>query len=137
MIQYRSNGIETEPADFSSMANLLAAIDGLTKGIKPDIAVPKQDGFDLNRYESHIQAHIGGIAVNLRDMPPLHENKRKDLIWRFIAVIFLAHAGIVDVEQDGLDIMVKKNETYGKRQGVHGEIEDADGFEGSVGRIET
>lgn len=136
-IQYRSNEIETEPANFSSMADLLIAIDGLTKGITPEIVIPQKDEFDLNRYESHIQAHIGGVAVNLRDMPPLHENKRKDLIWRFIAVIFLAHAGIVDIEQDGLDIMVMKNETYGKRQRVHGEIEEADGFEGSVGRIET
>ena len=91
IIQYRSNGIETEPAELSGMADLLIAIDGLTKGVKPNISLPEEDGFDLNRYERHIQAQIGAFEINLRDMPPLHENKRKDLIWRFIAVIFLAH----------------------------------------------
>lgn len=137
IIQYRSNGIETEPADFSGMADLLAAIDGLTKGVKPDISVLKEDGFDLNRYERHIQAQIGDFEINLRDIPPLNENERKDLIWRFIAVIFLAHAGMVDIRQDGLDIMVTKNETYGKGQNIPGEIEEPDRFERPFGRIET
>jgi len=119
------------------MADVFAAIDSLTKGIKPQIAIPKDKTFDLNRYERHIEANIGAFSVNLRDIPPLHEDKRKDLIWRFIAVIFLAHAGIVEIQQNGLDIMVMKNETYGKRQGVSGEFEDPDRFEGSVGKIET
>lgn len=135
--EFRSEIIETGPADFSSLTDVFAAIDSLTKGIKPQIAIPKDKAFDLNRYEKHIEAHIGTVAVNLRDIPPLHEDKRKDLIWRFIAVVFLAHAGIVEIKQDGLDIMVRKNETYRKRQGVPGEFEDANRFEGSFSRIET
>ena len=137
VIQCRSNGIQAGPVDSSSIADLLAAIDGLTKGIEPEFKIPEQDRFNLNLYERHIQAHIGDFAVNLKDMPSIHENKRKDLIWRFIAVIFLAHAGIVEIEQDGLDIMVMKNETYGKRQGVSGEFEETGEFKRSVGRIET
>ena len=42
------------------------------------------------------------------------ENTRKDLIWRFIAVIFLAHIGVVDIWQEGQDIMVVKHEVNGK-----------------------
>ena len=127
-IQYRSNGIQTEPAQFSGMADLLAAIDGLTKGIMPDISLPTEDGFDLNRYERHIQAHIGDFEIDLHDIPPLIENARKDLIWRFIAVIFLAHEGVVKIAQDGLDIMVTKNETYRKGQDFFNETAEANGF---------
>jgi len=68
------------------------------------------DGFDLKRYERYIQAHIQDFSISLRDIPPLNENIRKDLIWRFIAVIFLAHAGIVDVRQRQEDILVIKRE---------------------------
>ena len=75
--------------------------------------------------------------MSLRDIPPLSENLRKDLIWRFIAVIFLAHAGIVDIWQDGQDIMVIKHETNRKRQDISGEFEEPDGIEGSMGGIEA
>ena len=137
VLQYRSGGIQTEPVDHAGMADLLAAIDGLTKGVKPAIPLPTEDGFDLRRYQRHIQAHIDDFEINLRDIPPLIENARKDLIWRFIAVIFLAHAGAVDIRQDGLDIKVTKNETDGKGQDFSGEFEEPDGFKRPVGRIET
>jgi hypothetical protein len=67
----------------------------------------------------------------------LNENLRKDLIWWFIAVVFLAHVGIVDVWQEGQDIMVTKHGTNRKRQDVLGELEEADGIQGSMGGIEA
>jgi len=73
-------------------------------------AVESRDEFDLKCYETHLKAHIQEFPVNLRDIPPLSENLRKDLIWRFIAVIFLAHTGIVDIWQERQDIMVIKHE---------------------------
>ena len=133
VMQYRSEGIQTDPAEISGMGDLLAAIDNLTKGVRPNIPLPTEDGFDLNRYQRHIQTHIDEFETNLRDIPPLIKNTRKDLIWRFIAVIFLANTGIVEIEQDGLDIMVSKNETYGKGQDFFNEIEKPDGFEGFAG----
>ena len=75
---------------------------------------------------------------SLVEIPPLgRESGRKDLIWRFIAVIFLAHAGIVDVMQDGQEILVMKHETNRERQDVFGEAEEPDGIEGPMGRIEA
>ena len=130
VMQYRSGGIQTEPAEMSGMADLLAAIDGLSKGIKPNIPLPNEEGFDLNRYQRHIQVHIDDFETNLRDIPPLIENARKDLIWRFIAVIFLAHAGVVKIRQDGLDIMVTQNETDRKGQDFFDETAESDRFEG-------
>jgi len=73
----------------------------------------------------------------LTDIPPLSENLRKDLIWRFIAVIFLDHAGIVDVIQEGQKIKVMQHETNREGQDIFGESEETDGIEGSVGRAEA
>jgi len=137
ILQDRSGSIQTEPVDRSGIADLLAAIDGLTQGIKPTLPLPVEEGFDLRRYQSHIQAHIDDFEVNLREIPAIIENPRKDLIWRFIAVIFLAHAGMVNLRQEGLEIWVTKNETNGKGQEFSDGIEEPDGFKRSVGRIET
>ena len=61
-----------------------------------------RDPFDLTRYQAHVQAHIRPIA-NLEQIPPLSEDRRKDRVWRFIAIIFLAHAGLIDIWQNGQD----------------------------------
>ena len=42
------------------------------------------------------------------------ENNRKDLIWRFVAVIFFAHNRIVDIWNRGQHILVMKHEANGK-----------------------
>jgi len=79
------------------------------------------------------RAHIERFPVSLDDLPPLIENRRLDRIWRFIAIIFLAHAGLAEVWQDGKDIMVMQREIDREGQDVSGELEEADGVEGFVG----
>ena len=91
----------------------------------------------MKRYQSHIQAHIGDYPINLLDIPPLSENARKDVIWRFIAVIFLAHTGTGDIWQEDKDIMVIKHETDTEGQGVFGEFEGTDRIERPMGGIEA
>jgi len=49
----------------------------------------------------------------------------------------MAHSGIIDIWQDGQDIMVIKHETNREGCGVFGEFEEADGIEGSLGGIEA
>ena len=49
----------------------------------------------------------------------------------------MAHAGIIDIWQDGQDIMAIKHETNRKGQDVPGELEEADGIERPVGRVEA
>ena len=98
-------------ADLSSVPGLVDALNALTAGIDESLTIECCDKFDLKRYESHIQAHIQDFPVSLTEIPPLSENPRKDLIWRFIAVLFLAHAGTVELWQEGQAIMVKKHET--------------------------
>jgi len=94
-------------------------------------------GFDLKRYQSHVEAHIRDLPVGLDEIPSLTEDARRDLIWRFVAIIFMAHAGLVDVWQEGSTIWVMRHEADRERQDVPGDLEDADGVEGPLGRAEA
>ncbi|MBL1217339.1 MAG: hypothetical protein D8M59_07565 [Planctomycetes bacterium] len=57
--------------------------------------------FDLSRYQSHIQAQLDQFEVSFDEIPVLEQNARLDRIWRFIAIIFMAHARLIDIQQDG------------------------------------
>jgi len=116
----RSTAIEAAPMDFEAVPGLIDALDGLTaKGNAYSIPGVRQ-GFDLNRYQRHIQAQLEDFEVCFDDIPPLEENPRKDRIWRFIAMIFMAHAGLLEIDQEGRDIMVSQVEVNGKRCGIPG-----------------
>ena len=133
----RSADLPLGAVDLTTVPGLLDALNSLTSGLDMAFTVESRDEFDLNRYETHIEAHIQDFPLNLSEIPPLSKNLRKDLIWRFIAVIFLAHTGIVDVVQNRQDILVIKHETNRERQDVFGELEEVDGVEGSLGGIEA
>jgi hypothetical protein len=138
LAESRSADLPLSVADLNAVPGLIVTLNGLTEELKTDVAVELQDEFDLNRYQEHIQAYIKDFPVSLDEIPPLSkESTRKDRIWRFIALIFLAHYGVVDLLQDGQAIMVIKHEANRKGQDVFGEPEEADGIEGSVGRVEA
>jgi len=137
LAESRSADLPLGAVDLTAVPGLLDALNSLTVGYDESYAIESRDEFDLKRYEKHIKAHVQGFSVSLRDIPPLSENLRKDLIWRFIAVIFLAHTGIVDIQQQGQNIMVSKHEINRERQDVFGEFEEADGFKRSLGRVEA
>lgn len=137
LAESRSEVIQPPVADLDSIPGLLQALNALTLGLDENVALPQASGFNLKRYQSHIQAHLQPFPITLCEIPPLSENARKDKIWRFVAIIFLAHTGIVDICQDGQDIMVRKNETDTEGSGIPGDVEAVDGFEGAIGRIEA
>ena len=137
LAESRSTDLSLGAVDLTAVPGLLDALNSLTSDIDPSFAVESRGEFDLKRYETHIEAHIQDFPVSLSEIPPLSENLKKDLIWRFIAVIFLAHYGIIDIWQERQDILVKKHETNRKGQDIFGEFEEADGVEGSVGRVEA
>ena len=60
----------------------------------------------------------------------------KCLIWRFIAVIFLEHARSVTIRQQDQTIWVMKCDDR-ERQDIPGEVEEANGLEGPVRRVQT
>jgi len=138
LAECRSDDLPLGAVDLAGVPGLVDALNSLTAGLDTAFAIEPRDEFDLKRYEKHIQAHIQDFPLSLEEIPPLsRESARKDLIWRFIAVIFLAHACVVDIWQEREDIMVIKHETNRKRCDVLREPEEADGIQGSMGGIET
>ena len=136
LAESRSKALPLQAVDFNTVPGLIDALNGLTAELDTNFVVSSREEFDLKRYESHIQAHIQDFAINLLDIPPLSENPRKDLIWRFISVIFLAHTGIVDIWQEDSNIMVIKHVDL-ERRDIFDEIEGVDGFEEPLGGIEA
>ena len=136
LAENRSMPVGLDAADLDSVPGLTAALDGLTSGmnIAEHALLPK---FDLQRYEQHVRAHVNGEPLCFDAIPPLVNDRRRDRIWRFIALIFLAHARLVEVWQEGNAIWVIKCETDSERQDLSGGTEATDGCEGPVGRIEA
>jgi hypothetical protein len=138
LAECRSKTLPLHPADLNAVPGLLDALNSLTEDLAESFEIESRNEFNLKHYEEHIQAHIQEIPISLDEIPPLSkESARKDRIWRFITVIFLAHAGIIDVWQEGQEIIVMKHEANREGQGVFGELEESDGIEGSVGRVEA
>jgi hypothetical protein len=137
LAESRSGIVELPPADLDGAPDLLAALNGLAVGGDALTAYVPCCEFDLKRYQRHVQAHIRPIPMSLEEIPPLGEDGRIDRVWRFIAIIFLAHAGLLDVWQNGRAVMVRKREADAEGQGVPGDVEEPDGVEGLVGRVQV
>jgi hypothetical protein len=137
LAECRSSELPLEGIQLDTVPGLVEVLNSLTQGIDEAIKIELRDAFDLERYEMHVRNHLRDFPLSLGQIPPLIENVRKDLIWRFIAAIFLAHAGVVDIWQDGQYVMVMKHEANGKGQDVPGELEETDGIKRPVGGIEA
>jgi len=132
----RSEPLSLDAADLSSVPGLIGALNSLTKDLETTIPLKLRNQFDLSRYQNHVRSHLGAQPKDLRAIPPLTENLRLDLIWKFIAAIFLDHAGLVSVNQQDQTIWVMRFDDR-QRQDISGNTEEADGFEGPAGRIQA
>ncbi|MBL7223552.1 MAG: hypothetical protein ISS72_06855 [Candidatus Brocadiae bacterium] len=137
LAECRSRDLSVPAAELSSIPGLVEALDGLVGGAVPVEEWQPAQSFNLRRYQSHMEAHIRDFPLSLGELPALVADARKDLIWRFIAVIFMAHAGLLDVWQEGSTIWVMKHETNGEGQDILGDTEAVDGVERLVGRAEA
>ncbi len=129
----RSAALLSDPLDLAAAPGLAEALNSLTAGCEAPPGWQPRSSFDLARYQSHIQAHVGANALSLDEIPPLGEDARLDRIWRFIAIIYLAHAGLVQLWQEGQSVMVIQHEADREGRNVFGETESPDGVEGLVG----
>ena len=129
LAESRSQNICHGALNLDSVPGLLAALNGLTAGIDEKVLIELRGKFDLYRYQQHIRKFLEDEPVDLRGIPAIIENARLDLIWRFIAVIFMGHENLVDIEQQDQTIWVSR---HVDRQGqdIFGETQKADGFEG-------
>jgi hypothetical protein len=133
LAESRSGDLPLDQANLDCVPGLIEALNVLTADTDVIVAVEARDEFHLKAYEDHIRNHVHDVPASFTEIPPMSEYPKKDLIWRFIALIFLAHAGVLDVWQEGRDIMVKKHEANREGQGISGESEGTDRFEGLVG----
>jgi chromatin segregation and condensation protein Rec8/ScpA/Scc1 (kleisin family) len=129
----RSPAIAAGPLDLANHPGLLDALDALVDGSPVALQIEPRSRFDLKAYQAHVQANLGTLGRDFDEIPALRSDDRFDRVWRFIAVIFLAHEGRVRVVQDGEEIMVMQRETDREGQDISGELEEADGVEGLVG----
>ena len=108
-IENRSDTLALEATDLNSVPGLVDALNGLTQGMDESKLLELKERFDLNRYQDHVNEYVGQEPINIREIPPIIENLRLDLIWRFIATIFLEHYGHVDIEQQQDEILVTRH----------------------------
>jgi rubredoxin len=137
LAESRSQALGLPAADLGDVPGLAEALNALAADAPSGLVAWLPSEFNLALYESHVQAHIGAIPVGFDQIPPLGENHRLDRVRRFIAILFLAHAGLIDIRQDGQSIEVKRRETNGEGQGVLGDAEESDGVERPLGGIEA
>jgi hypothetical protein len=137
LAESRSNVLQLEALEPAGATDLFQALDGLSLEAFAAALPPGRNGFDLKRYQAHIQAYLRPFPLSLEQIPPLSENTRLDRVWRFIALIFLAHAGIAQIWQQGDMIMVMQRETDREGQSIPGDLEEADGVEGPLDRAEA
>jgi hypothetical protein len=128
LAECRSEPLALKVPDLNSVPGLVDALNGLTAGLDTSTVLELKDKFDLSRYQEHIRLHLETEPIDLRQIPPLAEDHRLDLIWKFIAAIFLDHAGLVYIYQQDDTIWVMKYDDR-KRQRISDEVEEIDGFE--------
>jgi hypothetical protein len=128
LAECRSEPLALKALDLNSVPGLVDALNGLTAGLDACVALELKDKFDLSRYQKHIRLHSETEPIDLREIPPLAEDQRLDLIWKFIAAIFLDHARLVYIYQQDETIWVMKFDNR-KRQRISDEIEEIDEIE--------
>jgi hypothetical protein len=110
LAESRSDSLMLEATDLDSVPGLVDVLNNLTKGLDESVKLELKSKFDLNLYQEHVSKCLTSKPMNLREIPPLIENLKIDLIWRFVAIIFLQHYGQIDIQQQQEEIMVVKRE---------------------------
>ena len=136
LAECRSEPLALEAADLDSVPGLVEALNSLTGGLEISVPVELKGKFDLNRYQSHVKSCLRNGPRSLRQIPPLIANLRMDLVWKFIAIIFLEHSRSVTIRQQGQTIWVIKCDDR-ERQNIPGEAEGVNGYKGPVCRVKA
>jgi hypothetical protein len=107
-LESRSEPLQADYIDLSLVDGLEDALDRLS--IIPELSgfIPLCSGFDLNRYQQHLDACITGNDICFDDLPALEEDARLDRIWRFVTVIFMEHTGTIQLYQENGTIFINR-----------------------------
>jgi len=132
LAECRSDAALLQAADLTEVPDLVEALNGLTCGIDTKLLLQLKNQFDLGKYQQHIIKQLDEVPTDIRDIRELIKNRRRDLIYRFVAIIFLAHEGKVDIDQEDQKLWVKRHANQ-QGQNISGKIEGTDRFERPVG----
>lgn len=124
--QQRSDNMKYCAAEISSVPGLISALDSLTGSINTASMLELRKRFDLNKYQRHIIKYIDSDPIDLKTIPAIEENSKLDIIWKFVAIIFLEHEGKIVISQINNEIFVSKNDVNRKRQDISFEAERSD-----------
>lgn len=132
----RAPAVDPGAIDLGSSPGLVDLLNALVGGSAPDSALLEQarEAFDLKRYEQHVMAVLRampeGDRMTLQFFPPLKRPAdRLERIRLFIAMIFLAHAQLIELrQQDQGQIWVTSRETQRQRHAIPSDAQDADGL---------
>jgi hypothetical protein len=113
----------------------LDAVPGLTDALNGFVNIPipieiihrfmGRDDFDLEGFQQHILTSLGDSVTTFDDLPPLLEQERKDRVFRFITLVFLAHTRKIVLWQEEERIWVKKNEIVAERCRISESVESS------------
>ena len=67
-------------ADLDSVPGLVDVLNSLTEGLDESVKLELKSQFDLNRYQDHVSKCLTSEPMDLREIPPLIENQKIDLI---------------------------------------------------------
>lgn len=107
-----------EPIRLEAVPGLTEALDSLVHLPIPIEVIHRfmgRDDFDLEGYQRHILSVLTDRMVGFDDLPPLLDQERKDRVFRFITLVFLAHTRKIHLWQEEERIWVKKNEIVAER----------------------
>ena len=102
----------------------LEAIPGLLKDLDDMIQLNGDHGsfstldlnsdFDMASYRQHIMSVLGMYTLRFSDISPLTGDYRRDMVRRFITLVFMDNDQEIDIQQYGNDLLIQRrnNETY-------------------------
>ena len=105
----RSNQTRYCAAEISSVPGLLAALNSLSGTVNEAALAELRKQFDLNIYQQHILGYVDNEPIDLRSIPAVITNSKLDIIWKFVAAIFLEHEGKILLTQLNNDVLICKN----------------------------
>lgn len=114
-----SRSVLLPAANLDLCPGLAADLDQLTEHQSPPEVNIQQSGddFDLAQYEKHIIDSLSSGLHDFEDIPPINDSP-VDRVRRFVAAVFLDHAGQLTIQQDGSYIELYLHETHRKRHRI-------------------
>ena len=96
-----------EPPCLESIPGLAEALNSfIGTELSGGCAFAPKSGFRMADYRKHILSLLGVGSRLFSDIAPLMDDSRRDKVWRFVTLIFMAQDREVELTQYGRDILV-------------------------------